>query len=256
MNKVRRQIARFRSSTRGGVPQDIQVWDVEQQVGSEELSLCSTHTAVDQNKQLVPETVDQAFLQRPHRTVQFDENKNVSYGRPVYPSSASIDPEDEEDWTETWYTSAEYHQMKENHKKNCRKFYRKVMACLKKKQDHQDQHIDALMAAYASCDRGFLSSCLVEAIGVAAAEVSETTSVTDRLGLEPLVIHAGFSHGTKQIRRQRLVEQAVYLCVPENYSYLSSNQLSELIAERCQHISRPSRLFALALGQANAQEYQ
>lgn len=237
-------------------------------------SQSSTHTAVARCKDQgeVDLSLQQDVLsfsrRSAHRNVQFDEKQNVYYDSPSrslemdggivsLPTSrpAANDEDEDHRWSDRWYTSQEYHQMKEDHKKACRKLYRTVLQSLPEDGDG-DRHINALLDAYRACEQVSMPSNMWLTIGILGCTTQGGPAcVLARTGMEQVVISAGIRRGIKQLRRQRLVEQVVHLCTAQNYPLLTPLQLAEMIQERCHEITRPSRLFAQVVGQANAFEY-
>ena len=150
-----------------------------------------------------------------------------------------------------WYTSEESQQMKEAHKTACRSLHRQIKESL----HDPDAHAHAILVAYHACDRGHMTPSLWSAIGScsdAGPSSSPSSHLVTRMGLEQVVINAAVSRDHKRRRRQRLIEEAVYECIPENHATFSVEFLAEVLRERCHVISRPARLFALAVGQAQA----
>ncbi|KAL7574379.1 hypothetical protein ACA910_008479 [Epithemia clementina (nom. ined.)] len=213
------------------------------------LSQSSTHTVAEASKVLV-EPSNKTTATRLTRRVHFEEEHNVYYDAPSYSKKTSTKKNGQEQpknmWADRWYSSDEYSQMKEAHKRACRKLHRVVEESLAG-QEFEDSHIEAILTAYHACDQGYMakSFCLTIGLGCENAALART-------GMEQVVINAGIARGLKQRRRLRLLEQVVHLCVHEHFPSLSQQQLAELIRERCTEITEPARLFAIAIGHANA----
>ncbi|KAL7574359.1 hypothetical protein ACA910_008461 [Epithemia clementina (nom. ined.)] len=217
------------------------------------LSQSSTHTVAETPKITV--TANKTTTHRICRSVHFQEEHNVYYDALSYPMPKKDDKnrtgqrkQQPNQRADCWYTSDECDQMKEAYLKDCRQLQRLVADSLAGKET-EDNHIEAILMAYETCDQGHMSKPVWLTIGSACERLR------DRAGMEHVIVDAGIAgiaRDRKQRRRQRLLEQGMHLCVPERFPSLSKQQLAELLRERCSDITEPSRLFALAVGQANA----
>ena len=105
-----------------------------------------------------------------------------------------------------------------------------------------DLDADVLKVAYSSCCDGALTKTQVKSMK------SYLESEPVAVGLEQNIISSCVSD--KRQRRGKLLELVCNL--HHDHPNLSRDDLSERLRQKCKDISRPARIYALSIGQAQA----
>ncbi|KAL7560775.1 hypothetical protein ACA910_005342 [Epithemia clementina (nom. ined.)] len=172
------------------------------------------------------------------RRVCFNEHKNEYFDCPSY----MVLPPHEH--IAVWYSKEECKRMKETFRNNISEMER----CKDAK---------VLSKAYSACRKGTLCKSQVNAVALYLQSSDRSSSSTTAgsscgVGLEQQLVSAAVSD--KHKRRERLV-QLIY-DLPLAHASLSEDEVAELLRDKCMSISRPARMFAMGIGQAQHQHQQ